>query len=188
MGSEISFLCAKLISPFSAVNVFSLIILRYSPMANPFKRKHANILLYGLALAAMFLLLRWLEWRYILVSRSFEMYIGLIAGIFMLLGIWLATRLIKPKTKLQTLIVEKEVLREMNGELNEEERIKLGISSREMEVLQLMADGLSNQEIASQLFVSLNTIKTHCSRLFEKMDVKRRTQAIEKAKRLQLIR
>ena len=160
-------------------------------MANPFQKKYTNILLYGLGLAAMFFLLKWLEWRYILVSRSFEMYIGLIAGIFMLLGIWLATRIIKPKTTVQTVVLEKEVVLERkngDGGINDAARIELGISIRELEVLQLMADGLSNQEIASQLFVSLNTIKTHCSRLFEKMEVKRRTQAIEKAKRLQLIR
>ena len=159
-------------------------------MANPFQKKYTNILLYGLGLAAMFFLLKWLEWRYILVSHSFEMYIGLIAGIFMLLGIWLATRIIKPKTTVQTVVVEKEMVLERtasNGKINDAARIELGISTRELEVLQLMADGLSNQEIASQLFVSLNTIKTHCSRLFEKMEVKRRTQAIEKAKRLQLI-
>jgi ATP/maltotriose-dependent transcriptional regulator MalT len=65
--------------------------------------------------------------------------------------------------------------------------MKLGLSNREIEVLQLMAAGLSNQEIANQLYVSLNTVKTHSAKLFEKMDVKRRTQAIEKAKRLQII-
>ena len=63
----------------------------------------------------------------------------------------------------------------------------LGLSKREIEVLQLMAEGNSNQEIAAHLFVSLATIKTHISNLFEKMEVKRRTQAIEKAKRLALI-
>ena len=138
-------------------------------MAGFFKKKYANIVWYGLGLAAMILLLRWLEWRYVLVSRSFEMYIGLIAGIFLLLGIWLATRIIKPKHT--TVVVEKQVLverTEANGEINEAARLELGISIRELEVLQLMADGLSNQEIASQLYVSLNTIKTHCSRLFEK--------------------
>jgi NarL family two-component system response regulator LiaR len=71
--------------------------------------------------------------------------------------------------------------------LNETEFEKLGISKRELEVLQLIADGLSNQEIASQLFVSLNTVKTHSSNLFYKMEVKSRTQAIDKAKRLKII-
>ena len=74
-----------------------------------------------------------------------------------------------------------------NIQINETERTKLGLSNREMEVLSLMAKGLSNQEIADQLYLSLPTIKTHSSKLFEKMEVKRRTQAIEKAKRLQLI-
>ena len=71
--------------------------------------------------------------------------------------------------------------------VNEKSADKLGISSREMEVLQLMATGLSNQEIASQLFVSLNTVKTHSSNLFLKMDVKRRTQAVDKARKLGMI-
>ena len=86
-------------------------------------------------------------------------------------------------------MVEKEVYKMAdNGFVtNEEELAKLGLSKRELEVLQLIAEGLSNQEIAARLFVSLNTIKTHSSRIFEKLDVKRRTQAIEKAKRLNLI-
>jgi NarL family two-component system response regulator LiaR len=71
--------------------------------------------------------------------------------------------------------------------LNQEEIEKTGLSKRELEVLQLMAEGLSNEEVAERLYVSLNTIKTHTSRVFEKLDVKRRTQAIEKAKRLRVI-
>jgi ATP/maltotriose-dependent transcriptional regulator MalT len=71
--------------------------------------------------------------------------------------------------------------------LNQKELQNLGLSKREMEVLQLMAEGLSNHEIASRLFVSLNTIKTHSSKVFEKLEVNRRTQAVDKAKKLSLI-
>jgi NarL family two-component system response regulator LiaR len=104
-----------------------------------------------------------------------------------LLGIWLAIKLIKPKV--ETVVVEKYLYTDpaIPFILNEEALTGLGISKRELEVLQLMAEGLSNQEIAKKLFVSLNTIKTHSSKIFEKMDVQRRTQAIEKAKRLGLI-
>jgi ATP/maltotriose-dependent transcriptional regulator MalT len=74
-----------------------------------------------------------------------------------------------------------------NFQLNEALLAQTGISKREYEVLELMAQGLSNQEIAEKLFVSLNTVKTHTSNLFVKLDAKRRTQAIQKAKELGLI-
>jgi len=150
--------------------------------------KNKTILLYGVSLALLLLLLKWLELRFIIFDHAFELYIGAIALIFTGLGIWLALKLTKPRLK--TVIVEKEVYINNNTDdfvLNEKEIANLGISKRELEVLQLMAEGLSNGEIATQLFVSLNTIKTHTSKLFEKLDAKRRTQAIEKAKRLSLI-
>lgn len=156
-------------------------------MAASFLSKHKHIILYGVCLALLLFLLKWLELRLIIINHAFEVYIGAIAAIFTALGIWLALKLTKPKVR--TVIVEKEVYVQNGGEftLNEQELQQLGLSNRELEVLQLMAAGLSNQEIAGRLFVSLNTIKTHSSRLFEKMDVKRRTQAVEKAKRLRII-
>jgi NarL family two-component system response regulator LiaR len=149
--------------------------------------KNKTILLYGFFMAVLLFLLKWLELRFVIMDHALEIYIGAIAVIFMALGIWLALKLSKPKIK--TVIVEKEVLVKANSNFtfNEAELTKLGISKRELEVLQLMSEGLSNNEIAEKLFVSLNTVKTHSSKLFEKMDVKRRTQAIEKAKRLNLI-
>ena len=144
--------------------------------------KYKQIIGYGLALAALLFLLKWLEWRFLIFSRSMDIYAGALALLFTGLGIWLATRLIKPKT----LIVEKTVLQK-DFVLNEKELDRLRISARELEVLQLMAEGLSNQQIAARLFVSLNTIKTHSSNLFLKLEAQRRTQAIEKAKRLNLI-
>ncbi len=149
--------------------------------------KHITILLYGAGLALLLFLLKWLELRFIIFDHAFEVYMGAIAVIFTGLGIWLALKLTKPKV--HTVVVEKEVYRNADNVFvfNEAEAASLGISKRELEVLQLMAQGCSNNEIAEKLFVSLHTIKTHSSNLFEKMDVKRRTQAIEKAKRCNLI-
>ncbi len=146
--------------------------------------KNKDIILYGISLAILLFLLKWLELRFIIINHAFEIYAGIIALLFTALGIWLALKLIKPK--IETQIIEKTIFTE-NFILNEVELNKLGLSKRELNVLQLMSEGLSNQEIAEKLFVSLNTIKTHTSNLFEKLDVKRRTQAIEKAKRLSLI-
>jgi two-component system, NarL family, response regulator LiaR len=146
------------------------------------------ILLYGAALAALLFLLNWLELRFVILDHSFEVYIGAIALIFTSLGIWLALKLTKPK--IQTLVVDREIFitPPAPGAIPDDlALLKSGISRREWEVLELMSKGLSNQEIADQLFLSLNTIKTHSSKLFEKLDVKRRTQAIEKAKRMGIL-
>jgi len=140
------------------------------------------------ALALLVFLLKWLEWRLVIFDYALELYVGAIALVFTGLGIWLAIKLMKPKV--ETVVIEKPVYiekREVDEEAVARELARLDMSRRELEVLELMAQGLSNQEIAEKLFVSLNTIKTHTSRLFEKMDVKRRTQAVEKAKRLNLI-
>ncbi|MBK7307706.1 MAG: DNA-binding response regulator [Chitinophagaceae bacterium] len=149
--------------------------------------KHKTILLYGISLALLLFLLRWLELRFIIFDHAVEIYIGAIAVIFTALGIWLALKLTKPK--IERVVVEKEIYIEKNREFvfNEAEFTRLGISKRELEVLQLMAEGLSNAEIAGRLYVSLNTIKTHASNIFFKLDAGRRTQAIEKAKSLCLI-
>lgn len=149
--------------------------------------KHKRILLYGSSLALLLLLLRWLEFRFLVLDQSLDLYIGIIALLFTGLGIWLTLKLAKPKTK--TVVIEKEVFISPESEFvrNAAELEKLAISKRELEVLELMAKGMSNQEIAEQLFVSLNTIKTHSGKVFEKLDVKRRTQAVEKAKRLSII-
>lgn len=151
-----------------------------------------NLLLYGLGLAALLLLLQLLEFKLLVIDHATEVYVTAIAIVFTALGIWMASRIMRPKTEVitETVIVEKEVVvyqREESFKANEIIIQQLGISQRELEVLQLMAEGNSNQEIAGKLFLSLHTIKTHTSKLFEKLDVKRRTQAIEKAKRLNII-
>jgi len=147
--------------------------------------KNKQIIIYGISLALLLLLLKWLEWHFIIIDHAFEIYAGAIAVVFTALGIWLAIKLIKPKVK--TVVIEKEVFTGPAFVLNEAELNRLRLSARELEVLELIADGLSNQQIAEKLFVSLNTIKTHTSNLFLKMEVERRTQAIEMAKRLGLI-
>jgi len=149
--------------------------------------KNKQIILYGIALAILIFLLKWLETRFIMIDNQLELYAGFIAVIFTGLGIWLALKLARPKVK--TIVVEKEVMvtRQPAGAINEKEIMRLGLSARELEVLQLMAEGLSNQEIAGRLFLSLNTIKTHSSNIFEKLDVRRRTQAVEQARKLNII-
>lgn len=149
--------------------------------------KYKATIIYSISLAFLLLLLKWLELRFIIFDHSFEIYIGLIAVIFTTLGIWLALKLSKPK--IETLVVEKEVYvtRNENFILNTSLISQLELSKRELEILNLMAQGHSNEEIAAKLFVSLSTVKTHNQNLFVKLDVKRRTQAVEKAKRLDLI-
>ncbi|MDP2388534.1 MAG: LuxR C-terminal-related transcriptional regulator [Bacteroidota bacterium] len=171
-----------------------------------FLHKNKAIFIYGISSAVLLLLLKWLEWRFMIVDHAMEIYIGAIALIFTLLGIWLALKLSTPKVNTvivekevfvekeiyleKEIIVEKEIYIKENPDftLNEKEIEKLGLSKREIEVLELMSEGFSNQEIGERLFVSLNTIKTHSGNIFVKLDVKRRTQAVEKAKRLSIIR
>ncbi|MGY3212249.1 response regulator transcription factor [Mucilaginibacter sp. HD30] len=149
--------------------------------------KNKQVILYGIALAGLLVLLKWLEFKLIIVNHAFELYIGAIAIFFTTLGIWLALKLTKPKV--ETVVIEKSVYKEVmpDFKVNQLEVNKLNLSARELDVLQLMALGLSNKEISDRLFVSLNTIKTHSSKIFEKMEVKRRTQAVEMAQRLGII-
>lgn len=136
-----------------------------------------TLILYGLALAALVFLLKYLEYRFIVRDLSIEFYVAIVAVFFTAFGIWAGWKI----TGKKVVVIGPEFI------LNEIELQRLGISKREHEVLMLMAQGLSNQEIADKLYVSLNTIKTHSSNLFLKLDVSRRTQAIQKAKELRLI-
>lgn len=157
------------------------------PAHKSFLKKYKTIIIYGISLALLLFLLKWLELRFLIFDHSLEIYIGFIAIIFTALGIWLALKLSKPK--IDTVIVEKEIFitRGENFIPNTSLISQLELSKRELEILNLMAQGHSNEEIASKIFVSLSTVKTHNQNLFMKLDVKRRTQAIEKAKRLNLI-
>ena len=159
-------------------------------------RKKATIV-YSISLAFLLFFLKWLELRFIIFDHSFEIYIGFIAVIFTALGIWLALKLSKPKPdnyRVETVVIEKKVYVNRNDADRYQDFIldtslvsQLELSKRELEILSLLAQGHSNQEIAAKLFVSLSTVKTHNQNLFEKLEVERRTQAVEKAKRLNLI-
>jgi len=156
-------------------------------MAN-FWPRYRSIIVYGTSLALLMLLINWLQLRLVIIDHAMDLYITAIALLFTGLGVWLALKLVKPKV--QTVVVEREVEVKVPVHefvFNELVFTKLGISNRELEVLQLMARGMSNREIADSLFVSENTVKTHSSNLFEKLDVKRRTQAVEQGRKLGLI-
>lgn len=137
-----------------------------------------TVIIYGLSLAALIFLLKQLQYRYLIRDLSIEFYMGLLAVVFTAVGIWAGLRLTRKK------IVTVPVA---NFQFDPSRLDKLGISKREYEVLELMAQGLSNQEIADKLFVSVNTVKTHSANLFLKLEVRRRTQAVQKGKELMLI-
>ncbi|HEY5746238.1 MAG TPA: response regulator transcription factor [Chryseolinea sp.] len=148
--------------------------------------KLRHVVLYGVFMAILVFALKWLQWKYLITDNASDVYVGLIAVFFTLLGTWISTQLAKPK--IQTVIVEKEVYRSPSGDftINETELKKLNLTTREYEVLQLLTQGSTNAEIADKLCLSLSTVKTHVSNLFVKMDVKNRTQALEKAIRLKI--
>lgn len=143
------------------------------------------IWIYGLALAVLVALLKGLEYRYYLRDLRVEFYIGLVAVLFTGLGIWMGLKLTRQKKgaagEAKTPVSETDT-EGLSRRLNQ-----FSISEREYEVLQLIAAGHSNQEIADLLYISLNTVKSHSSNLFSKLDVKRRTQAVQKAKELRII-
>ncbi|MFN0035614.1 MAG: response regulator transcription factor [Saprospiraceae bacterium] len=140
----------------------------------------ANILLYGLSLGLLLAALQFSQYRLLNFGNSEGWYIGLVALLFAVLGIWAGRKLTQKKISIPVFPVSKFRPREEVLE-------NLGITPRELEVLEQMAQGLSNQEIAEKLFVSLNTVKTHSSNLFSKLDAQRRTQAIQRAKELGLL-
>ncbi|PYS32255.1 MAG: helix-turn-helix transcriptional regulator [Acidobacteria bacterium] len=144
-------------------------------------KKH--ILIYGLCGGVLIVILKLVEYRFLVIEHSLEIYGGLIALLFAVLGIWLGLKLTKNK---ETVIV-REVPAPQFFTLNETRLRELGITRRELEILELIANGLSNREIAEKLFVSENTVKTHSSRLFDKLSARRRTQAVQLGKELGLI-
>lgn len=151
-----------------------------------------QILLYGITLALLAIALQLTEYRFLILDHSLEIYGGIVAVVFTAVGIYAGGKL----TGKKQIVIEKEVpipypVLPINSEnfVPDHQMIeKLGISKREYEILELMSKGLSNQEIAEQIFVSINTVKTHTGNLFSKLDVKRRTQAVMKAKEMRLIR
>src|SRR5215475_7692806 len=160
-----------------------------SSAAKPNKSRRAlrEIALYGLAGGVLITVLRLIEYRFLVVEHSLEIYGGMVALLFSAVGIWLGLKL----TKTKETIVVKEVAVPVRADepfaVNENRREQLGITPREMEILALIAAGLSNREIAERLFVSENTVKTHSSRLFDKLGARRRTQAVQLGKQAHLI-
>ena len=152
-------------------------------------KKH--LLIYGLCGGLLIVVLRLIEYRFLVLERSIEIYGGLIALFFVSLGIWLGLKLTKNKVVVKEVPIEVPIeIRVPTSEpfvLDQVKLQQLGITARELEILELIAGGLSNREIAERLFVSENTVKTHSSRLFEKLSAKRRTQAVQIGKELQLI-
>ena len=144
-----------------------------------------HTLIYGLCGGVLIVALRLIEFRFLVVEHSIEIYGGLIALLFAALGIWLGLKL----TRKEEVVVVKEVPVPSSQPfaLNEERLKLLGVTRRELEILALIAQGMSNREIADKLFVSENTVKTHSSRLFDKLGAKRRTQAVQLGKEMGLI-
>ena len=142
-------------------------------------KKH--ILIYGLCGGILIVVLKLIEYRFLVLEHSVEIYGGLVAVVFAALGIWLGLKLTKKK---ETVVVKEIRVAAQPFSVNETRLRELGITRREREILELIAMGLSNREIAEKLFVSENTIKTHSSRLFDKLSAKRRTQAVQIGKEL----
>lgn len=142
-------------------------------------------LIYGLCGAVLIVVLRLVEYRFLILAHSVEIYGGLIALVFAILGILLGLRL----TRKKELVIVKEVPVPITQPfaVNDDKIRELAITKRELEILELIASGLSNREIAEKLFVSENTVKTHSSRVFDKLGAKRRTQAVQIGKELGLI-
>lgn len=136
-----------------------------------------TIILYGVAMAVLLGLLKLVEYKYFVRDIPLEFYIGIVAVMFTGLGVWAGLRLTRPK-----------IVR-LDGPFERDEAAlkRLGISRREFEVLELIAAGLSNRDIADRLFVSHSTVKTHVSNVLGKLDAGRRTEAIAKAKEMRII-
>jgi ATP/maltotriose-dependent transcriptional regulator MalT len=144
-----------------------------------------QVLLYGLLGGALIALLKVIEFRYLVVERSVEIYGGAIAALFAALGIWLGLHVTGRRTVER--IVVHEVPAPSTFVRDEEKASLIGMTKRELEMLEFIALGLSNKEIADRAYVSENTVKTHLSRVFDKLGVKRRTQAVQLGRDLRLI-
>jgi two-component system, NarL family, response regulator LiaR len=149
-------------------------------------RRH--VLVFGLAAGALIAILQAVEYRYLVLERSVEIYGAIVAVLFAAAGIWLGRRLTRPRERI--VIQEVTVPARLPSEpFRADQRAldELGMTPRELEILQLIAEGLSNKEIAERSFISENTVKTHSSRVFEKLGVNRRVQAVQRGRELRLI-
>ena len=146
-----------------------------------------DVLVYGLLGGVLIALLKLVEYRFLLVEHSLEIYAGLVAALFAALGIWLGLKLTRTRVEERVVVREVRVPAGAPFAPDSARMEQLGITRRELEILQLIAAGLSNREIAAKLFVSENTVKTHSSRVFDKLGARRRTQAVQIAKEAGLI-
>jgi len=159
-------------------------------------RRH--VLIFGLVGGFLVVTLQYTEYRFVVIEHSVELYSGLVAILFAAFGIWLGLRITRRREAIRETVVVKEVpVSAEPGGLwvpglapfapNTASQQTLGITARELEILTLVARGFSNREIATQLFVSENTVKTHCARAFDKLGAVRRTQAVQRGKELGLL-
>lgn len=144
-----------------------------------------HVLIYGIVGGILIAVLKWIEYRFLVIEHSIEIYGGLIAATFAVLGIWRGLRL----TGERSLVVVKEVPVPAGKPFvpDEKKREDLSITRRELEILELIAQGMNNREIAEKLYVSENTVKTHSSRVFDKLGARRRTQAVQLGKEFGLL-
>jgi NarL family two-component system response regulator LiaR len=152
---------------------------------SPRRHMKRHVLIFGLIGGVLITALKWTEYRFLVIEHSMEIYGGLIAATFSVLGIWLGIRLTGTR---QGVVVKRGFV--PAGEPfvpNARKQEDLGITRRELEILELVAQGMSNREIAGKLYVSENTVKTHCSRAFDKLGAKRRTQAVQLGKEFGLL-
>ena len=152
-----------------------------------------QVLIFGLVGGVLVTLLQWTEFHFLVLEHSVAIYGVLIAILFAGAGIWFGTRLLAPRERIVDRIVDRVVEVEIpvpapDVASDDTARERLGITRRELEILELVARGLSNREIGETLFVSENTVKTHCSRAFDKLGARRRTEAVQRSKELGLLR
>jgi NarL family two-component system response regulator LiaR len=156
-----------------------------------------HVLIFGLVGGLLIAVLQYTEYRFVIIEHSVELYSALVAILFATFGIWLGLRITRRRVTIREIVRETVVVKEVvvPAEVpalepfarNTAQQQALGITARELEILTLVARGLSNREIATQLFVSENTVKTHCARAFDKLGAARRTQAVQRGKELGLL-
>jgi two-component system, NarL family, response regulator LiaR len=150
-----------------------------------------HVLIFGLVGGLLIATLQYTEYRFVVIEHSVELYGALVAILFASFGIWLGLRITRRRETIRETVVVKEVLVPAEARApfapNAVRQQTLGITARELEILELVAAGMSNREIAGKLFVSENTVKTHCARAFDKLGAKRRTQAVQLGKEFGLI-
>ena len=152
-----------------------------------------HVLIFGVVGGLLIAILQYTEYRFVIIEHSVELYGALVAILFASFGIWLGLRITRSRESIRETVVVKEVF--VPAEVaapepfapNVAHQQTLGITARELEVLNLVGRGLSNREIATELFVSENTVKTHCARAFDKLGAARRTQAVQRGKELGLL-